>query len=169
MVLHPPSAIEWSSILFATLMHVWALPAKNACAHLRFQIRAGAAGREPRRGGARCSKSCQPTSSPSIRRSGTSRKPQEPSGKARVKPPEYPRFVIQKHAASRLHYDPRLEVDGVFKSWAVTKGPSLDPSDRILPPNLDLLAPEQLHFGDFGAIICRLGALCQARRSPGRT
>jgi DNA ligase D-like protein (predicted 3'-phosphoesterase) len=56
----------------------------------------------------------------------------EPSGTARVKPAKYPRFVIQKHAASRLHYDLRLEVDGVFKSGAFTKGPSLDPRDRRL-------------------------------------
>ena len=54
-------------------------------------------------------------------------KTKEPSGARVIKPAEHLRFVIQKHAATRLHYDLRLEVGGVFKSWAVTKGPSLDP------------------------------------------
>ena len=53
----------------------------------------------------------------------------EPSGQAEVTSSNRRhRFVIQKHAATRLHYDLRLELDGVFKSWAVTRGPSLDPA-----------------------------------------
>lgn len=77
-------------------------------------------------------------------------KTSEPSGKAMIRKAEYPRFVIQKHAARRLHYDLRLEHDGVFKSWAVTKGPSPDPADKRLAVEVE---DHPLDYGDFEGTI----------------
>jgi bifunctional non-homologous end joining protein LigD len=74
----------------------------------------------------------------------------EPSGKDKVAKADQLRFVIQKHAATRLHYDLRLELDGVFKSWAVTRGPSLDPHDRRLAVEVE---DHPLDYGDFEGTI----------------
>ncbi len=60
----------------------------------------------------------------------------EPRG-ARAKGADRLRFVIQKHRATRLHYDFRLEADGVLKSWAIPKGPSLNPVDRRLAMHVE--------------------------------
>jgi bifunctional non-homologous end joining protein LigD len=74
----------------------------------------------------------------------------EPSGEQSARASARLRFVIQKHDATRLHYDLRLELDDVFRSWAVTRGPSLTAQDKRLAVEVE---DHPLDYGDFEGTI----------------